>query len=194
MKKSLKLFLSLLIFCQTYVFAQDVTITGKVTGQEGEALPGVNVRVSGSSTGVTTDAVGNFSIKAAHNASLLVSYVGYAEQTVNVIGRTTVNVTLLRNNDNMQTIVVTALGIKKEAKKLGYATASVNNDQIATNRTANVMGALQGKMSGVNITTMGSGEGGSVKVRIRGQSSFNANNNPLYVINGVPMDNTQFGV
>ena len=91
-------------------------------------------------------------------------------------------------------MVVTALGIKREAKTLGYATASVNADQISTNRTPNVVSGLQGKMAGVNISTMSTGPAGSAKIRIRGQSSFSGQNSPLIVINGVPVDNTNYAI
>jgi TonB-linked SusC/RagA family outer membrane protein len=90
-------------------------------------------------------------------------------------------------------VVVTALGIKKEAKKIGYAIASVSPEQINVNRTTNFMNALQGKMAGVNITSLGSGAAGTSKIRIRGQSSFGGQNNPLIVVNGVPINNANFG-
>jgi len=194
MKKSSKLLLLLLFFCQTAVFAQNITVTGKVTTPASEPLPGVSIKVSGSKQGTSSDASGNFSIAAPAKSVLIFSYIGFNEQTINVNGRTSINIVLQNNADSMQTVIVTALGIKKEAKKLGYATATVTNEQLATNRTPNVMSGLQGKMAGVNITTMGTGPAGSVKVRIRGQSSFNAVNSPLIVLNGVPMDNSSYGI
>ncbi|MEO5592874.1 MAG: SusC/RagA family TonB-linked outer membrane protein [Chitinophagaceae bacterium] len=194
MKKSLKLFFSLLLFCQTAVFAQNITVTGRVTSSTNEPLSGVTVKVSGSKQGTSSDAAGAFSIAAPTKSTLIFSYIGYSEQTINVNGRNTINIVLLSNADSLQTVIVTALGIKKEAKKLGYATATVNNDQISTNRTPNLMSGLQGKMAGVNITTTATGPAGSVKVRIRGQSTFNASNPPLLVLNGVPIDNGSFGI
>jgi hypothetical protein len=103
------------------------------------------------------------------------------------------NITLSEANASMQGVVVTALGIRREQKSLGYATASVATDQITVNRSSSFMNALTGKVAGVNITSMGSGPAGTSKIRIRGQSSFGANNSPLIVINGVPIDNTNFG-
>jgi TonB-linked SusC/RagA family outer membrane protein len=179
---------------QLYVFAQNITVTGKVTGPNNEPLSGVSIKLGGSRQGISTDAAGNYSIATASNASLTFSYVGFLNQTIDVNGRRVINVSLEKSADSMQTVVVTALGIKKEVRTLGYATATVNNDQIATNRTPNVISGLQGKLSGVNITSMGTGPAGSAKIRIRGQSSFSSRNDPLIVINGVPMDNTNFAL
>lgn len=194
MKKILPFFLPVMLLCQLHAFAQSVAVTGKVTGQNNETLVGVSIKVSGTKQGVATDAAGNYSITAPANAALLFSHIGFLDQTINVNGRSAINVTLAANSDSMQTIVVTALGIKKEVRTLGYATATVNNEQIATNRTPNVVSGLQGKLSGVNITTMGTGPAGSAKIRIRGQSSFSSQNSPLIVINGVPMDNTNYAI
>src|SRR6186713_1140030 len=116
MKKSLKLFLSLLFFCQTYVFAQNITVTGKVTGPGNEALAGVSVNMSGSKQGVMTDVEGNFTISAPTNGTLVFSYVGFDVQNIKINGRSVINVSLLSNTDNMQAVVVTALGIKKEVR------------------------------------------------------------------------------
>jgi len=194
MKKKSKLFFSLLLFCHTLAVAQNITVTGKVSTPGNEPLTGVSVKVSGSKQGTSSDAAGNFSIAAPAKGVLLFSYVGFNEQAVSINGRSSINVILLNNADSMQTVVVTALGIKKDVKKLGYATATVTADQIATNRTPNVLSGLQGKLAGVNISTMGTGPAGSVKVRIRGQSSFNSVNSPLIVLNGVPMDNSSYGI
>ena len=194
MKKTLRLIALLLLVCNGGLLAQNATVTGKVTGSAGETLAGVNVLIKGSTQGAITDANGNFSIVAPRNATLVFSYVGLPEKAINVDGRNLINVEMDNEARSLENVVVTALGIKKEARRLGYATATVNNDQIATNRTPNVMSGLQGKMAGVNITTMGTGPAGSVKVRIRGQSSFSSNNSPLIVINGVPMDNTTYGI
>lgn len=194
MKKILKLIFSVLLLFPGYLYSQNITVTGKVTGPDNENLSGVNVTVSGTKQGTVTNENGNFSINAPRNSTLIFSFVGFAEQTVNIGTRNVIDVTLATDTRNLQDVVVTALGIRKEAKRLGYATATVNADQISTNRTPNVVSGLQGKLAGVNITTMGTGPAGSAKIRIRGQSSFNSVNSPLIVINGVPMDNTTFGL
>jgi TonB-linked SusC/RagA family outer membrane protein len=194
MKKSLILFFSLLLFFQASVFAQNVTVTGKVVTPANEPLTGVTIKISGSRQGTSSDAAGVFTITAPAKAILVFSHVGFLDQTISLNGRSSLNVILQNNSDSLQNVIVTALGIKKDEKKLGYAISTVNSEQISTNRTPNVMSGLQGKMAGVNITTMGTGAAGSVKVRIRGQSSFNAVNSPLIVLNGVPMDNTSYGI
>lgn len=194
MKKTLKLLFFLLFFYQTCALAQNVTVTGKVTTSGNEPLSGVTITVSGSNQGTSSNANGSFSIAAPAKSTLLFSYIGFTSQSIGIKGRTSIDVILQTSDDSLKTVIVTALGIKKDVKKLGYATATVTNDQIATNRTPNVMSGLQGKMAGVNITTMGTGPAGSVKVRIRGQSSFNAVNSPLIVLNGVPMDNSSYGI
>jgi len=174
---------------------QAMTVTGKVTTKEdGETLPGVNVIVSGTDKGTVTDISGNFSIEVPGGTAVLVfSSVGYVTQQVNVANRSTFNVVLAADVHALSEIVVTALGIEKETRTLGYATATADPAEFAINRSPNVMNALQGKMAGVNISAMGTGPAGTTKIRIRGQSSIAGQNNPLIVINGVPIDNTNFG-
>jgi len=194
MKKKL-LFLSFFtLVCQFFVLAQTVTISGKVTGSNKDPLAGVNVQISESGQGTITDANGNYAIKASSNATLIFSYVGYLDKSIKLSGAKEVNVVMTNDPKSLQDVVVTALGIKKEAKRLGFATATVSGDAMSTNRTSNPMSTLQGKLSGVNISTMGTGPTGSTKIRIRGQSSFNSVNQPLIVVNGVPMDNTTYGL
>src|SRR5690606_7376442 len=184
-KHSLKLLTLLLLICQGYVFAQNDRVTGKVTDAENEGLPGVNIQIGGTTSGTVTDIDGNYQIDAPSNASLVFSYIGFVTQTINVNGRSVVNVAMAFEDKALEEIVVTALGIKREAKSLGYAVSTVGGDEVAVNRTPNVMSSLQGKMAGVNISTLSTGPAGTSKIRIRGQSSFSGQNNPLIVINGV---------
>lgn len=178
------------------VKAAAITVQGRVTDAEkGEGLPGVNVLVKGTTNGTTTDADGNYQLTAPDgNGTMVFSFIGYTTQEVPISNRNTINVSLKADVQSLEEVVVTALGIKKEAKKLGYATASVTPQQITVNRTTNFMNALQGKMAGVNITNLGTGPAGTSKIRIRGQSSFGGQNNPLIVVNGVPVDNTNYGI
>ncbi|MFD2937151.1 SusC/RagA family TonB-linked outer membrane protein [Spirosoma flavum] len=189
MKKPL-IFLFYLLFSSGLTVAQTNSVTGKVTGPDKQGLPGVNVLVGGTSVGTATDANGNYSINAPATASLVFSYISYVSRTVPVNNRSIVDVELAEDSKAIDEVIVTALGIKRESKTLGYATATVNADQISTNRTPNFISGLQGKMAGVNITTMGTGPAGTAKIRIRGQSSFSGQNNPLIVVNGVPIDNS----
>jgi len=174
---------------------KDIIIKGTVSDNNGLTLPGVSVRLKGTMSGSTTDKEGKYSITIpAGNAILIFSYIGYNPQEISVGERTTVDVRLIEELTSLSEVVVTALGIKKETKRLGYATATVNAQQINENRTVNFMSGLVGKMPGVNITPMGTGPAGSSKIRIRGQSSFSGQNSPLIVVNGVPINNTTFGV
>jgi len=170
------------------------TITGKVTtGSNTEPLPGVSVLVKGTNTGTSTNAEGGFSINAASSATLVFSYIGYATKEVSVGNQSRLDVVLVESTESLGEVVVTALGIKKEAKKLGYATTTIAPAAMTENRTPNFMNALQGKIAGVNISGLGTGPAGTSKIRIRGQSSISGQNNPLIVVNGVPIDNTNFG-
>lgn len=192
-RKLTSLFLVLLLGLEC-TLAQTVSITGRVTDQANEGLPGVNVLVNGTNRGTTTDANGNYAVSSAADATLTFSYIGYQSQSVKVGARSVVDVQMVPESKNLSEVVVTALGIKREAKTLGYATATVNADQISTNRTPNFVSGLQGKMAGVNITSMGTGPAGTAKIRIRGQSSFSGNNSPLIVVNGVPIDNANYAL
>lgn len=174
--------------------AQDRRVTGRVVGADNKAVPGVNILVKGTQNGTTTNADGNYSLTVPSSGAVLIySAIGFGSQEITVGNQTQINLTLEEANQNLNEVVVTALGIKKEAKTLGYATANVSPDQITVNRTVNFMNALQGKIAGVNISTLGTGAAGTSKIRIRGQSSFSGQNNPLIVVNGVPIDNTNFG-
>ena len=169
-------------------------ISGKVTaGKDGSTLPGVSVQVKGINAGTSTNADGSYSVNANAGATLVFSYIGFSTKEVKVGTQTIVDVTLDEDVSSLDEVVVTALGIKKEAKKLGYATTTINAAAITENRSPNFMNTLQGKIAGVNISGLGTGPAGTSKIRIRGQSSISGQNNPLIVVNGVPIDNTNFG-
>ncbi|GAB3318435.1 SusC/RagA family TonB-linked outer membrane protein [Larkinella ripae] len=169
-------------------------VSGNVTDEKGAGLPGVSILLKGSQKGTTTNAEGSFQLDVPDGSTVLVfSYVGYVSQEVTVGNQTNLKIALVPESKALNEVVVTALGIKKQAKSLGYATATVGSEEMTINRTANFMNALQGKMAGVNITSLGSGPAGTSKIRIRGQSSFGGNNSPLIVVNGVPIDNTNYG-
>lgn len=175
--------------------AQDRRVTGRVTsGKDQQPIPGVNILIKNSQTGTTTDASGNYSLSTPPNATLVFSAIGYSGREVTVGNQSQVNVTLSEGDQTLSEVVVTALGIKREAKTLGYATATLAPEQITVNRQPNFMNALQGKMAGVQISSLGTGPAGTSKIRIRGQSSFSGQNSPLIVINGVPIDNTNFSL
>lgn len=172
------------------------TISGKVTDEErNEPLPGVNVLAKGTFIGTVTDINGNYQITVDDSINTLVfSSIGFQTIEVAIGNQSTVNVSLSPNVQALEEVVVTALGIAKESKTLGYATAKVEPKEFNVNRTPNFVNSLQGKVAGLNITSLSSGPQGSSKIRIRGVSSFGGNNSPLIVVNGVPIDNTNFGV
>src|SRR5690606_37151377 len=169
-------------------------VSGTVYDENNSTFPGVNILIKGTTSGTSTDINGRYTLDVGTPDAILVfSFVGYAAQEVAVNGRSVVDVTMQPDIKSLDEIVVTALGIERSSRGLGYSTTKVDAEEMIINRTPNVMNALQGKIAGVNISSLGTGPGGTSKIRIRGQSSMTGQNNPLIVINGVPMDNTNFG-
>lgn len=167
-----------------------IGVSGRVTDETGSPFPGVNVVVKGTAIGTSTDADGRYSLDVPSENSILVfSFVGYGTVEVTVGGRTVIDLSMSPDVRSLQEVVVTALGVEKESKKLGYAATSVKTDELVTHRTTNIMESLEGKVAGLNITPPAAGAGASVQIRLRGQAAFaGANNAPLIVINGLPMD------
>jgi len=163
-------------------------VTGKITNSDGVPMAGVSVTIKGTKTGTTTDASGNFSLTVPANGIVIFSYIGFFTQEIAVNNQTVINVRLQEEAKALNQAVVTALGIKREARSLGYATATVNMDQV-TGQSTNVGNGLLGKVSGVSVSALATGPGGSSKIRIRGQSSFGGNNSPLIIVNGSPINN-----
>ncbi len=184
------LFFTLLfsVLISSFCFGQSVT--GTVTDENNQPLAGVSVTVKGTSRTAVTSNDGKFSIRAEGKDRLVISYVGYATQEIAVGGQKDVMVKLVRGSGKeLDAVVVTALGIKRSAKRLGYSTTSVKTDELVTNRTTNVMESLEGKVSGLNITPPAAGAGASNQIRLRGQVGFaGADNSPLIVLNGLPLD------
>ncbi len=173
---------------------EQMDVRGKVVDQNGQGLPGVSVIVQGTTSGTTTDGDGIYRLTVPDGATLVYSFVGFESQEIPVSNRSVIDVSMKEDIEALDEVVVTALGIEKDQRTLGYATAKVAPDDFNVNRSPNFMNTLQGKVAGVNISNMGSGPQGSTKVRIRGHSSFGGKNSPLIVVNGVPIDNTNFGV
>ncbi|RYG06600.1 MAG: SusC/RagA family TonB-linked outer membrane protein [Chitinophagaceae bacterium] len=184
------LLLFFLIF--TGIVSRAQTVTGTVTDKNQGPIPRVTVTAKNGGAATTTNTAGQFSIKAEGNDSLVFSSVGYTELTVAINRRSTMSVNLAEGSQNLDAIVVTALGISKDSRRLGYSTTAVKSDELTVNRTPNMMNAIQGKVAGVNISGLSTGPGGTSKIRIRGQTSFGGQNNPLIVINGVPITNPNF--
>ncbi len=168
----------------------DQQITGTVIGKrDRQPIPGVNILVQGTNIGGITDGNGKFTITAPDNATLVFSFIGYTPQIIKLTGQSEINVELEEDVKSLDEVVVTALGIKKESRALGYATTIVPTEQLTTIRTPNVGNSLEGKVAGLNITPPTGGPGSSSKIRIRGQASINGDNSPMIVINGVRVNN-----
>ncbi len=175
------------LFFSVAAFSQ--TVTGTVTDTDKKPIGNVTVQVKGTSRTVLTDAAGKFSITASGDDVLVFSYVGSNKQEVSLNGRQSLSVSMVIETRIMEEVVVTALGIKREAKKLGYSATSVNTDELVKNRTTNVGESLEGRVAGLNITPPAAGAGASNQIRLRGQVGFaGADNSPLIVINGLAMN------
>jgi TonB-linked SusC/RagA family outer membrane protein len=170
------------------------TVTGVVKDATGEPLVGVSILVEGTTDGTVTDLDGNYSLMTtAATPRLKFSYVGYKDQTIAAGSQNTINVTLQDDTQVLGEVVVTALGIKREAKALSYNVQKVSAEDITTVKDANFMNALAGKVAGVQVNTGAGGAGGATRVVMRGMKSITKDNNALYVIDGVPMFNTGSG-
>ena len=169
---------------------QDVTIRGTVTSNtDAMGLPGVSIVVKGSVLGTVTNANGAYTITVPSNAILIFSFVGYSTQEVPVEGRTIVDLVMLEEATVLDEVVVTALGITRQEKSLGYSVGKVGGDEMVRVTQENVLNALAGKVSGVQIANTG-GTGSSVSIVIRGATSLSTDNQPLFVIDGVPVSNS----
>ena len=163
------------------------TVKGKIVDENGEPLIGVNVAVDGTTTGTITDFDGNFSMSAFANSTLKVSYIGYATQLVAVSDKEFYSITMRPDNEVLDEVVVTALGIKRETKSLTYNVQEMKAADLTTVKDASFMNSLAGKIAGVTINQSASGIGGSTRVVMRGLKSITNDNNALYVIDGIPM-------
>jgi len=180
------LFRLLVVFLLTaqLSFAQK-TVTGVVADPDGLPLPGATVLVQGTTTGVTTDFDGNFSINVSEGQTLEFSFVGYETAAVAVGAGNTINISLSLGNQ-LDEVIVTSLGITREKRALGYAVSEVDNSQIESRASGDVARVLAGKASGVQVTNQGGISGSGTSVVIRGLSTFSSSNQPLFVVDGVP--------
>lgn len=167
-------------------------ITGKVVDAAGEPIIGASVLVKGAGTGAVTDMDGNFSVNAPTGSTLEVSFVGYKAVVVKVTTASSYAVTLQDDSQNLSEIVVTAMGIKKDRKALGYAVQDVNAEELMKNKQANVINSLSGKIAGVNVTQASGAAGGGSQIILRGgtSASESRDNQPLFVVDGVIYDNS----
>ncbi len=187
-QNSLKLLFFACLLSLQSMYAQ-TTVTGTITDAlDGNSLPGVSVVVKGTSIGVASDFDGNYLIEMEDsNAVLVFSFVGYSNKEISIDGRSVINVTLTESAESLDEVVVTALGITREKKALGYAVSELQSDQINTVKTANVATSLVGKVAGVVVNESG-GLGSGSRIVIRGNNSITGNNQALIVVDGVPIN------
>ena len=168
-------------------------VRGTVTDNVGKPIPGVSISVKGSTVGTTTNEEGKFSLDVPAGGILIFSYVGYTSQEMAVNGRNDISISLTDENQSLSTVVVTALGIKKDRKALTYSVTQIGGEELTKAREINLGNALGGRIAGVNATSTATGPGGSTRVVIRGNGSLNGDNQPLYVVNGIPINNSNQG-
>jgi len=180
----------LLLFAGLQVVFAQQKVTGKVTSADNLPLPGVSVVVKGTTIGAATDSEGKFTISVPNSQAVLqFSFISFEPQEVKVGNQSTFDISLKEATEELKEVVVTALGIKREAKSLGYSATSIKPDDEFKDKPTNVMQSLEGKVAGLNISLPAAGVGGSTQIRLRGQAAFDGgSNSPLIVINGLPMD------
>lgn len=172
------------------VWAQEVKVSGVVTDAAGTPLVGVYVLVQGTTSGTSTGMDGNYSLDAPANGTLVYSLMGMKDFVAQVNNRSVINVTMEEDTELLDEAVVTAMGIKRERKALGYAVQDLKSDEIIKNKTSNLVSSMAGKIAGVNITQSGGSAGAGSNIIIRGGTSLERDNQPLFVVDGIIYDNS----
>lgn len=180
---------ALICMLSSTLYAQNITVTGTVKDPMGEPVIGASVSVQGTRAGTVTNIDGHYSIECSPQATLVFSYLGFKAKSVAVNGRQQVDVDFEDDATALNEVVVTALGIKRQTKALGYAVTELKSDELERANTVSPVTALQGKVAGVEISQSDGGMFGSTKIQIRGASTLNANNQPIFVVDGVILDN-----
>ncbi|WP_339759019.1 SusC/RagA family TonB-linked outer membrane protein [Algoriphagus aquimarinus] len=196
MKKVLSIAFALgFMLCAVHlVQGQSRVLKGVVTAApDGLPMPGVTILDKSSKTGTTTNVEGEYSLSVGPNSVLVFSFIGYSSQQIEVGNRTELNVLLEEDASELSEVVVTALGISKDKETLGYSVTQVDSESLTTARETNVANSLAGRVAGLVVKGTNSGPGGTSKITLRGLPSISGTGSPLYVINGIPMDNTQRG-
>ena len=169
------------------------TISGTIVDVNGEPLIGANVIADGTTTGTISDFDGNFELKVPEGVkAIVISYTGYNSQIVSIEGQETFNISL-EEGEVLEEIVVTAGGLERNKARLGYAIQNVNSDEVTNAKEVNLVDALNSKVAGVTVVSSSGSPGASSNIRIRGSSSINGSNDPLFVVDGVPIDNSSVG-
>ena len=172
------------------MWAQNISVTGTVTDKSGEPLPGVYVLIQGTTTGVSTEMNGKYTITAPANGTLVFTSMGMKDLVLPINNRAMIDVVMEEDAVQLGDVVVTAMGIKKERKALGYSVQELKSDEILKNKSSNVINSLSGKVAGVNITQSGGSAGAGSTIIIRGGTSLERDNQPLFVVDGIIYDNS----
>jgi len=189
MRKLVMLFTAICLFL-SHLYAQNRTVTGKVTDEKGNPVPSASVLIKGTRMGTTTKQDGTYSLAVPDNAkTLVISSINMEEVQVDIGSKSVINVSLQTSGRSLQEVVITSLGIARDKRSLGYATQNLKGEELANRGEVNIVSALQGKVAGVNITNASGGAGASVNINIRGITSFTGSNQPLFVIDGIPVSN-----
>nr|WP_276904287.1 SusC/RagA family TonB-linked outer membrane protein [Pedobacter kyonggii] len=183
----------LTMLCCMQIYGQTSLISGKITDASGLPIPGISVKVKGTAVGTSSDAKGIFSIKSANPAILVFSGIGYATKEFAYSGQSNITITLSEDQQSLNEIVVTALGVKREKRNLTYSSQEVKGEQLTQTKEPNLVNALAGKVSGVQITSSSGTPGSSSRIVIRGANSLYGNNEALMVIDGIPVNNDETG-
>ena len=184
--------IGLLLFSHHSFAQQAHTISGHITDASGKSLIGVTVNVKGKNISTRTSETGDFTIDADANDVLVFTSVGYKMQQQKAGNQSAINITLSTESKSLEGVVVTALGIRRERRSLGYSVTTVEGSSLTEARETNFVNGLQGKVAGVNVSNVATGPGGSANVVIRGVSDITGSNQPLYVIDGIPMQNSTY--
>lgn len=190
MEKRLFMFLAGLFLSIGMAVAQTQVTGTVVSGEDGEPIVGASVKVSGTKTGTITDVDGKFALNVPEGTKLVVTYLGMLPKTVNASVSGAMKIKLDPDNKVLDEVVVTAMGITREKKALGYASQVLDAKDLNTSGTSSLASAMQGKLTGVDIRTSSGAPGASAQIVIRGARSFDGNNTPLYVVDGMPISST----
>jgi TonB-dependent SusC/RagA subfamily outer membrane receptor len=195
MKRILLLSVVMVIFLANNLIAQERTVSGRVTGEEtGAPIPGVNVILKGTTIGTVTDIDGNYKVNVPEEGGILIySFIGLATEEVRIGDQSVINMGMTADIRQLSEVVVTAIGVEREQKALGYAVKTVNTDDIMRARETNIVNQLSGRVAGAQITSTSGGVGASSRIVLRGASSITGNNQPLFVVDGVPISNMATG-
>ncbi|MEO1098549.1 MAG: carboxypeptidase-like regulatory domain-containing protein [Bacteroidota bacterium] len=193
MKKFLLLsFMLMFAFAFSETWAQERTISGKVSSiEDGSALPGVNVVLKGTSTGTVTDIDGNYNLSVpSEGGTLIFSFIGLATEEIEIGARSVIDLQMSPDVEQLSEVVITAVGIETNKRALGYSVQNVDAEEIVNARETNLVSALNSKIAGVNVVSASGSPGASARITIRGQTSITGSNEPLFVVDGVPVENS----